>query len=231
MPGAVPSATVSMSAPMELLWAPPHARAAAGPDGEPERPAVSVVRSKCSVISLEQPLSPALSYRVLVFALLGLVVNVHGAVRGRSDWVLRYDGSFARASAQRFQRPGVSVSVGLGGAHAYASAAACLLLLAALLTARRWLSLPALLLTASDLLGDVSDAVVTTYLLVLYSGLYSAAVYSLFAGLVIALEFYLWSGALRWYEQGLDLQLKLLERRLRGRVPPSAASSASSVMD
>ncbi|KAE8750560.1 hypothetical protein FOCC_FOCC002854 [Frankliniella occidentalis] len=61
-----------------------------------------------------------------------------------------------------------------------------MLVLVAVLTGRRWLSLPALLLTAADLLGDVSDAVVATYLLVLYSGVYSALVYAFFAGIVIA---------------------------------------------
>lgn len=51
--------------------------------------------------------------------------------------------------------------------------------------AKRWLSVPALLLTASDLLADVADAVVATILLLLYSGLTSALVFASVATLVI----------------------------------------------
>ncbi|XP_034243050.1 uncharacterized protein LOC117646298 [Thrips palmi] len=180
----------------------------------------------------EAPPAPALSFRVLAFALLGLVVNAHGAWRGRRDWVLRYDGSFTRTPMQRTQRqgePGLTVTLGLGAVHGCASAAACLLVLAACFTAKRWLSVPALLLTASDLLADVSDAVVATVLLLSYSGLAPALVYAFVATLVIALELFLWLGVLWWYEQGLAVHVKQLERRLAGRQPPSTASSVSSI--
>ncbi|PSN30539.1 hypothetical protein C0J52_26040 [Blattella germanica] len=111
-------------------------------------------------------------------------MNFHGLISGRTEWILRTDGSVVSTKSRspfykRVPKPVLTLTLGIGNLYAIVNViTATMLIYGTFAKKPEWL-LPSLILVAADIVTDVSDAIIATSLIANYITFPEALIYSL----------------------------------------------------
>ncbi|XP_069685038.1 uncharacterized protein [Periplaneta americana] len=142
--------------------------------------------------------------RTITLAVLGLVMSLYGLSAGTTQWTLRSDGSIVNQDASlissRYLTPVFTLTLGLSNTYNIVNIISSLALLYGAVRNSELFLLPALVLTAADIIADLSDAVIAATLIAKHIGMLESLMYSAVSTAIIMFETYLWYGVVKFYE-------------------------------